>query len=265
VKHGVTLSFLALALALGACSTQADNDQPTPLNPNPLGRGNRLREVQDPANAAYAPNQNIYVTSVVVTAVDNFDETHNGKSRGTIFVQDADTAQPYGGISMYAPTFVPSNLRLAPGDVVDMNGQYVEQQTIGSTVNFAPNFLPQMNKPQVTQAFETQMPAPVEVTLAQLSSFATARPYIGMLVILKDVTAPFAPSPSDASGRVSADLTSLVNGPAINNELWDLQPWNGSNTSNSFPANTHFTSVTGIVDFFFNIFIAPRSAADLVQ
>ena len=265
MKHGPTLIFLAFAIALGACSSAADNDQPAQVTPNPLGNGDRLRDVQDPSNADYAPNKNVNVSTVVVTAVDNFDETHNGKSLGTIFVQDADQALPYGGISLYSPTFVPANLRLAPGDVVSMSGEYVEEQTIGTTVNFAPNFLPQMSKPQVTQDFETQLPAPVEVTLDQLSSFATARPYIGMLVVLKDVTAPYAPSASDSSGRITADLTSIVDGPAINNELWDLQAWNGSNSSNSFPAGTHFTSITGIVDFFFNIFIAPRSAADLVQ
>jgi len=223
----------------------------------------RLRDVQDPTKGL--AGQNVKITSVVVTAVDNFDETQNGKSRGTIFVQDADIAGPYAGVSMYSPTYVPANLRLAPGDVINMNGQYVEQQTIGSTVNFAPNFLPQMNKPQITFAFETQLPKPTVIPLNDLMQFSTARKWIGMLVTIEDVTA-FQPIAYDSSGlRVEANLTSIVNGPAINNQLWDLQPWNGSNTSNSFPSNTHFKSVTGIVDFFFSIFIAPRSMADLVQ
>ena len=148
MKHGAVL-ILAFA---AACS--AKGDPPQDVNPNPLGDGMRLRDVQDPTKGH--AGQNVKVTSVVVTAIDNFDETRNGKSRGTIFVQDADVAGPYSGISMYSPTFVPANLRLAPGDVINLNGQYVEQQTIGSTVNFAPNFLPQMNKPQVTASFETQ-------------------------------------------------------------------------------------------------------------
>jgi hypothetical protein len=57
---------------------------------------------------------------------------------------------------------------------------------------------------------------------------------------------------------VTSQLTTIVNGPAINNELYDLK-------ENAYPANTHFKSITGIVDFFFSIYIAPRSAADLVQ
>jgi len=149
--------------------------------------------------------------------------------------------------------------------VVNLSGQYVEQQTIGSTVNFAPDFLPQMNKPQVSASFETQLPKPVVVPLSDLDSFGNGgRKWIGMLVTVEDVTV-IGPLVSDSSGRVSAPFTNTPNGAKINNELWDLQVWNGSNTANSFPTGTHFKSITGIVDFFFNIFIAPRSMADLVQ
>ncbi len=268
MKHGALLTF---SFALLACSSTKDNDQPATVNPSALGNGSRLRDVQDPSknfcNGGSCAGQNVNVTSVVVTAVDNFDETHNGKSRGTIFVQDADIAGPFAGVSLYSPTFVPANLRLAPGDVIDMNGQYVEQKTIGSTVNFGAAFLPQMNKPQVVQSFETQLPKPVVIPLTDLESFATGRKWIGMLVTIENVTCQFAPSPPDASGRISADITSIVNGPAINNELWDLQAYDAQNPNNpnSFPAGQSFKSVTGIVDFFFSLFIAPRSADDLVK
>ena len=263
MKHGAVLIVFAFA---AACSQ--GGDPPQQVNPSPLGNGLRLRDVQDPSknacNGKPCAGQSVNVTSAVVTAVDNFDETQNGKSRGTIFVQDADIAGPYAGVSMFSPTFVPANLRLAPGDVINLSGQYVEQTTIGSTVNFAPDFLPQMNKPQVTASFETQLPKPVVVPLSDLDSFATGRKWIGMLVTVEDVTV-IGPLVSDASGRVSAAFTNTANGVKINNELWDLQVWNGSNTANSFATGTHFKSITGIVDFFFNIFIAPRSMADLVQ
>lgn len=256
MKHGAVLILAFVA----ACS--AKGDPPQDANPSPLGDGMRLRDVQDATKNACAgkpcASLNVKVTSVVVTAVDNFDETQNGKSRGTIFVQDADVAGPYAGVSMYSPTFVPANLRLAPGDVINMSGQYVEQQTIGSTVSFAPNFLPQMNKPQVTASFETQQPKPVVIQLSDLMSFSTGRKWIGTLVTIENVTA-FAPSAYDSTGlRVSANLSSIVNGPAINNELFDLQP-------GAWKDGTVFKSVTGIVDFFFSLYIAPRSMADLVQ
>ena len=267
MKHGAVLTFL---LALAACSSAKDNDQPAQVNPSPLGNGMRLRDVQDPSknacNGLPCANQNVNVTSVVVTFVDTFDETQNGKSRGTVFVQDADIAGPFAGISMYSPTFVPANLRLAPGDVIDMSGQYTEQTTIGSTVVFPTgSFLPQMNKPQVTPSFETPMPAPVVVQLADLQSFA-GRKWIGMLVTIQDVTVVGAPT-ATGSGRVAATVSNIAGGLMLNNELFDLQAWSATNPTNpsSFAAGTHFKSITGIVDFFFNLFLAPRSMADLVQ
>ncbi len=266
MKHGAVLTLL---FALAACSQAKDNDQPAPLNPSPLGSGLRLRDVQDPSkkacNGMPCAGQTVNVTSVVVTAIDTFDETQNGKSRGTIFLQDADIAGPFAGISLYSPTFVPANLRVAPGDVVDMVGQYTEQTTIGSTVTFPPGtFLPQMSKPQVSPSFETPFPAPALVSVSDLDNFTTGRQWIGMLVTLQDVTVVGSPT-AKGSGRVAANVTNTANGLQMNNELFDLQAWTGTNTSNSFAPGTHFKSITGIVDFFFNIFICPRSMADLVQ
>jgi hypothetical protein len=259
LKHVVFLFAL-----LAACSSQADNDQPNEAGHDPLGTGARLRDVQNPASPLYAPNKNVTVSSVVVTAVDAFDETSNGKSIGTIFVEDVDKAGPFAGVSMYSPTYLPGNLRLAPGDVIDMVGEYTEQTTIGTTVTFpSGSFLPQMNKPQVTQAFEVSVPQPTVIQLSDLDSFTTGRQWIGMLVTISDVTVLGAPT--NNGGRVAAIIDNVANGPEINNELFDLQAWNGSNTQSSFPAGTHFKSVTGIVDFFFNLFICPRSMADLQQ
>ncbi len=260
MKSAVARVILTV-LAGTACTTPA-GDQPAPYNPNVLGTGMRLRYVQDDTNGL--ANQDANVTSVVVTAVDNFDETKDGKSRGTVYVQDVDldpTNPPncaLGAISLYSPTFIPADLRLAPGDVVDMAGQYVEQTTLGSTVTFpAGTFLPQMNKPTVQGSYEMQVPAPVVINLSDLNDFSTGRKWIGMLVQVQNVTVAQAPT-GDGTGRVVATFGAFASGPQISNELYDLQPA-------AFPANTTFKSVTGLVTFFFNLKIAPRSAADLVQ
>ncbi len=264
MKHGAALLW-PLVLAV-ACDTPV-GDQSTDASHSVLGPGLRLRDVQNPAVGACqggpCAGDFVDITSVVVTTIDTFDETHNGKSLGTVFVQDADQALPYSGISMYQPTFIPANLRVAPGDVVNMtNAQYTEQHTIGSTVNFGTAFLPQMNKPPVELSFETQVPAPVVINLSDLLNFspddasAGGRQWIGMLVTLQNVTVASPPT-GDGTGRVTAPFTTTVNAPAINNELWDLP-------ENYFPGGTTFTSVTGLVDYFFNIYVCPRSAADLV-
>jgi hypothetical protein len=199
------------------------------------------------------------VSSAVVTAVDNFDETNDGKSRGTIWLQDVDKADGFAGISLFSPSFIPANLRLAPGDVVDLNGQYVEQKTIGSTVNFDPAFLPQLVKPSVTFRYETKPPEPKVIPVTDLDTFATGRKWIGQLVTVQNVTVAGAPSTdTKKTGRITAAFTADKNSPVISNELTPI-------AENAFPAGTTFKSVTGVVTFFFNLKIAPRSAADLVQ
>ena len=244
---------LLLSLVLGtiACSTRPGDD-PSAANPSVLGPGKRLRDIQQP-KAGFV-NLDVLVTSAVVTAVDNFDETGDGKSRGTIYLQDVDKAGPYAGISLFSPSFQPANLRLAPGDVVDLNGQYVEQQTIGTTVNFAPAFLPQLVKPQTTFRYETAVPKPVEINFDDLNDFNKGRPWIGMLVTIKNVT--FEQAPVNSKGRRTAGFTSDKSSGALSNELYEFD---------DFPSNTTFKSVTGIVTFFFNLKIAPRNAADLVK
>jgi len=246
--------FPLVVLALG-CSLRA-GDPPADYQPNVLGTGLRLRDVQTPSKGL--AGQNVLVTSAVVTAIDNFDETVNGKSRGTIYLQDVDVSGAYAGISLFSPSFIPANLRLSPGDVVDLNGQYVEQKTIGTTVNFDPAFLPQLVKPAVTFRYETKPPEPVVIPVTDLDNFDTGRKWVGVLVTVQNVTVAVGPVADKTGTRVTANFTINANSPSISNELYPL-------AVGAFPDDTTFKSVTGVVTFFFNLKIAPRSAADLVQ
>lgn len=259
-------------LALAACGS--GGDKPVTPNPNPLGDGLRLREVQAPGpmppSSALA-NTTVHVTSAVVTAIDTFDETKDGKSRGTIYLQDLDKAGPLAGISLYSPSFQPANLRLFPGDVVDVDGQYAEAHTIGSTVDFKASFLAQLVQPAVTFRTETtRLPAPSVITLSDLmdafgvSDFSKGRKWMGTLVTIKDLQTYGPPvmnvdKNQTPTGRVTAALSpDPKNGPMISNELWNLP-------ENYWPDGAQLKSVTGVVTFFFNFKIAPRSADDVVQ
>ncbi|CAN5574655.1 hypothetical protein BH09MYX1_BH09MYX1_56700 [soil metagenome] len=246
-------AFLVVAGLTSAACTQRIGDQPVAANPSVLGPGKRLRDVQAP-NAGYV-GKDVLVTSAVVTAVDGFDETNDGKSRGTIWLQDVDVPGGYGGISLFSPSFQPANLRLAPGDVVDLDGQYVEQSTIGATVNFAPAFLPQLVKPSTTFRYETAVPTPIEISLDDLMTFDAGRKWIGLLVTIKGALVEGA-IVTDKAGRRTAGFTPEKSSPAISNELFQYA---------DFPPGTTFQSVTGIVTFFFTLKIAPRSDADLVK
>lgn len=249
---------LGLSVSIAACGTPK-GDPPSVKEPNPLGDGLRIREVQAPGMAPPASanaGSTLSVTSAVVTAIDTFDETSDGKSRGTIYFQDADQALPLGGVSAFSPSFQPANLRLFPGDVVDIHGQYVELHTLGTTVNFGAAFLPQFDKPNVAFRTETtRLPDPVAIDPLDLFDFGKGRRWIGMLVKVTNLQVLAATA---SKGRVTYPMISAIqNGPAISNELYDLK-------AGDLADGQTLQSVTGIVTFFFNLKIAPRSAADIV-
>jgi hypothetical protein len=253
------VALLAL-LRLCGCST-LEPDPAAPYQPNPLGNGLRVADVQNPKSPAYAPNANVDLTSLTVLWVDTFDETQDGKSQGTVFVQDIGSTAPYSAISVYQPSFVPADLRLLPGDILDFVGPYQEVASIGSA-HFSPGqTLPQLAKPVGTFRYEYQAPPPQPIQLGDLDDYATGRKWEGMVVTVHDV---YAIAPTSSGGRVtctlavSPDAGTNVNTVSMSNEEYDLK-------STDFPPGTHLKSVTGLVTWFFSYHIAPRTPADVVQ
>jgi hypothetical protein len=298
------IALLPLSLALlplsFACS-QLTGDQPAPYDASPLGAGLRLAQVQDPKSPDYHPGDNAAMSSLVVTWLDTFDETMDGKSKGTLYVQDVGSQAPYAGIGIYEQSLVPASLTVLSGDVLDFQGPYQESIGIGTAVFNTCTFLAQLYKPVGTFRYEFTPPDPVELTVDDLSengakslscrdsgastvdtNFAMSRRWLGMLVKLKDVYVTAGTATVGGGGfRVSysleeADGGVAPNGPAITNEHFDLKcPASlacplpspcpvGSKTCTSFAAGTHFSSVTGIVTWFYSFHVAPRYPADLV-
>jgi len=266
MKRALPWLFVPM-LALTACSTP-DGDLPKePSVPSPAGTANRIREIGDPNSDAHAAtNTQVSVSGVTVVAIDNFDETKDGKSRGSIYVQDLDSSKPYSGIGLYNATFVPSDLRVAPGDVLDMHGEYQENDKIGTTVDFnkglpegSPRqFLPQIASPTATFRFESTPPKATNIDWNDFSNFNKGRQWVGMLVTAKDIV--FAEGLYAAtSGRFTANILGEKNGAllSMSNELMELDPA-------MFPAGTKIKSLTGVVTYFFSFHIAPRSLDDIV-
>src|SRR5580700_5405791 len=146
-----------LALAFGACSTLTP-DPPAPYTPNPLGPGLRISQVQNPASPDYAPNTDVDVSSVVVSWIDTYDETKDGKSVGTVYIQDVGSELPFSGLSLYEASYVPADIRLLPGDVMDIAGMYAESSSVGSATFPAPETLPQFDKPVATFRYDFSSP-----------------------------------------------------------------------------------------------------------
>lgn len=252
--------FGLLALAVGssvvACGSR-DGDQPVEVKPNPIGTGVRIRDVVDPSkNMAGAT---VSISGAVVLTTDTFDETGDGKSRGTVYVQDIGSSAPYSGVSLFSPVFVPSSLRVVPGDTLDLVGQFVTVSAIGAAVFNPGEVLPQISKPTAYFRYEYKTPDPTEINLDDLKDFNAGYQWENMLVTVKDVTLcdGLANSKGRVTGPIATDCASSAGAANISNELMALQV-------NNYPPGTKFASITGVVTWFFSYHLAPRSPDDLV-
>jgi hypothetical protein len=269
----------AATAAVAACSTLTQDPQ-APYDASPLGPGLRLAQVQNPASPDFprgldsGSSPSVDLSSIVVTWLDTYDETHDGKSVGTLYVQDVGSTAPFAGIGVYEPNYVPASLNPLPGDVLDFTGPYTEETSIGSAMFDMGTYLPQLSKPVGTYRYDFVPPPPVVLTPADLDgsdkNFANARQWMGMLVTVKDVFVAAGESEGAGNGaRVTYALSSDDAGAtalpvSIDNELYDL-PCAPAPSCTQYPASTHFASVTGILTWFFSYHIAPRSPADLAQ
>ncbi|MDF2693283.1 MAG: hypothetical protein K0S65_1666 [Labilithrix sp.] len=267
--HARLLSVCALVLVafVASCDSETGDPHSPSAVPPPAGKDRRIHEIRDPASPTKATHESqVQVSGAVVVAVDKFDETRNGKSAGTIYVSDLGSKEPFSGISLYNPSFIPGNLRVGAGDALDLRGEYQENQDI--PIKFAPGaFLVQLANPIGTFRFDAQVPEPVEIKLEELANYETGRKWLNMLVTVKDVTVqgePFGSGgrrsynilPETSSGQVDCEGP-FPKVPTLVNELTDLEPL-------QLTEGTVIKSLTGVVTFFCNLHIAPRDAKDIV-
>jgi hypothetical protein len=260
-----TLFPLALG-AVAACSSPSGDPASMPM-PTTLGTGLRISDVENPmlpnhaSMYGIAAGADVNITGTVVTWYDDFDETMDGKSLGTLYVQDLRSQTPpvpYSGIGVFAPAYIPADLRAVAGDVIDFDGLYQEQSSIGTAVFDVPDVLPQLSKPAAAFQYEYMPPTPaVLANPDDLDAYDTGRQWLGMLVTITNITVPDG-GQIDTSNRVTfSPEPTVANSYAISNELYDLKV-------SDYPSGTQFASVTGIVTWFYSYHIAPRSSCDLV-
>jgi hypothetical protein len=252
-------------LGLISCG-KLEPDKPSERPANVLGSGIRIRDVTNPDKKP-ANNTNVNVSGAVVVHVDTFDETGDGKSRGGIFIQDLNSKEPYSGIGLFAPAFIPAELRVSPGDVLDFNGPYQENASIGAARfpgvadgQAVQNVLVQLARPTGTFRFDGPPPEPTEIDVNDLVKYEVGRKWYGMLVTVKNVTVQsiFRDRSNRLTGCIAGDCpNNRSNPPVISNEFTDL-------AEQDLEGKT-FKSVTGVVTYFYSLKIAPRSRADLVE
>ncbi len=264
-------------LAFAACSSKDGGGDLDNLEPHTTFKANPIAEMNDPAKQIYCegkcptgvPCQKqcpaLSARGVVVVGVDNFDERGDGSAIGNIYVQDAVQTGPkgtaYSGLTLFRSQKVPSTLAVVVGMGVDVGGKY--QPFPGPKNDFPPGVvLPEVDNGAISQAFEGYPPVPIEITLAELGTTKDYKPgmaYVGRLVTIKNVTlsSSFDPKYKEAA----MDGTSSTSGSLINiaSQLFDLQNPAGP----AAKSGTKYKSVTGVLNYFYNFKLCPRTAADL--
>jgi hypothetical protein len=284
---------VGLAVALCACGddshTRGDLANLPPSEPSVLGGGARLSDLNDPDKPRPAENADVGVTGAIVVAVDSYDETETGSAAGNIYIQDLTPEGPplpYGGITLFGASFNPPSLRVSAGDVIDVRGAYTEFRGPPSfpfnsedpdCLSTPPEdcaSLPEIVGGSISLRFEHRPPEPVLLEdLGDLASYATGRKWIGILVRVENVVAKqglyCGSAPPDGSDpcrlprrqSVRLDVPDAESSalPTITNALFDL-----ASSGHAMGTGTRFESIVGVVQYFFNFSISPRSPKDIV-
>jgi len=275
-QSSTTVALSIMLVFTGAACTNEASTEPGDTagdagTPSALGDGLRIAQLNTPDASTRPGNDqlNVYVSGATFVYKDNYNETNTASSIGSIYMQDfhpntadAGPSPPYSGILLYKTTFEPASLVLSPGDVVDLTGEY--QLYAGpSSHPFGSAVQPEMASSVVVPRFDYGPPVPTVIDVNDLQSYATGYKWMSMLVtVTSTVGGGIDP---DGAGRCGVFLTSATgsNDVTMDNELYNM-PCQANDPTYGTVGGVHFASVTGIVTYFSNFHISPRSAADVV-
>jgi hypothetical protein len=262
--------FLALlasvAVPLGVLEgCVSGGDPPAQVTPSPVGTGSHIKDVVDPTRPGHLATASATISGATYLWTDTYDETGTGKSLGSIYVQDMLSTDPYSGASIFEGTYIPEDLQPVAGDVLDITGTYSESTSVGKAIFTAPDVLPQFAKPTIVSRFEYVPPTPRVIDPTDLNDYNKGRQWLGMLVTITNVT--FGSNVGDdGNGRDSAKITpdTSTTGATVTNEFFNLAAWNNGAGGGIIAKGQKVKSITGIVTWFFNYHVVPRSPGDIV-
>ena len=215
--------------------------------------------IQQVQSDSMAPGSPVELKGVIVTAVDAY-----GNKTGDFWVQEPEGG-PYSGVHVYnAP--LDQVATLAIGDVVDIKGavkdEYTPNNASGSITELKPAMSGSMS---VTKTSSGAAPAPQVVdalTIGQMPTWqaraAEWEKWEGVLITVTNVTAQGTPREVPSSNNPDPTRKNFgVTGDLV-----------VESSIAAFPAgivaDSCLGSVTGVLDYFYDYLLLPRTTADVV-
>lgn len=250
---------LPLALLVGCSSGGGDLNA---LHENPKLLGTPIADQAAPGKRLQ-DNQTITARGVVVVAIDNYDDSGQG-AVGDIYVQDpvqtGPKGTPWSGLRLYRPTKNPPDLELVPGQGVDLVGTFVAFPGPPGATPFGEGILvPQASGAALSLTYEGRAPEPIDLTPADIKDPKTGMQYASRLVRFRDVvlTADFKGArPEAAIYDTSGDFV-------LGAKLYPVHLDKTVGGGDVPKATLKLKSVTGVLDYFYNFKLCPRSRADI--
>jgi hypothetical protein len=220
-----------------------------------------IYDLQNPDNRV-AVGAAVNLKNVVVTAIDTF-----GARVGSIYVQEKDGG-PYSGVFVFAPQGAGKQ---AVGDVVTLTGgvkqEFICPVSSCPTQDMTGRTLTELGAPQggmivATKTGTATVPTPPVVDpVAIATDDNEAEKWEGVPVKVENVAALSNPKAvSTSAGADATFMTMNITGPLeVQSSLVAL-----SKDGTAFVKGDCFTSITGIVDYFFSWHILPTTEADYV-
>src|SRR5580704_3955062 len=259
--------FVALLSLFFACRSSGDDNSDIDA-PGSGGGFMTIQQVQDPSTAAGTA---VSVQNVVVTAVDLF-----GTRTGDFWIEEPGGG-PFSGVLVFPPAAALTTVSsLVPGDIVTITGAEKDEFALtGSDAD--PTGRTDTELEQISGGMMSIMvtgsgavPAPATIDLSMIgklydpaqgssngggSAFNAAwQMWEGVLVTATNVDAFGAPKKFGSGGADQYDLD--ISGDAeMEGSLTDI-------TQSGIGVDTCLATLTGVVDYFYNFLIYPRSAAD---
>lgn len=243
------VSVLVLCAAAGCRDKDASND--VDAGPGVDGGGDDVK-IQDIQDDNMPVGQAVTVRGVVVVHVDSF-----GSRTGGIYVQEPEGGERSGVFVFLSGTQAAG---LVAGDLVDLLGG--EKDEFALSDDTSGRTLTEISPPQggtitITKVGTGTVPTPPVLNPWDLAtSEAEAEKWEGVTVTFENVAVLSAPRMVTQSDPTILEME--VTGPfPVQNSLTQLE--------NTIMRDACLASLTGIVDYFFDYKLLPRTAADIAS